>query len=321
MMEPTAHCETIRGQLQAYALETLSEKATRAVAQHLEGCPACRSALEVQRDHLRGLSESLPVASPRPGLAERTFAHVTTEATARGQQCRPLAMVGGAFVVACLIAVVVLPLLNRSREAARRNTSQNQMKQWGIVFKMYANESEGERYPSLDREREGWVPDLASLEKEYWSDPHMVLSPSHPDSHQLTNELASQAGDREALASLMAENYAYLGYTVSDVADFEALQAAREGGRLEAKEYQGVLPLREGIERFLLTDINNPAGTAKAQSTIPVLIEIAGWKHKKSAEEFEGANVLYMDGHVEFVPFGTFPIVRSVLDGLSGLTG
>ena len=321
MRDSATHCEKTRAQLQAYALETLSETATRAVAQHLEGCADCRATLKGEQDRLRALTASLPVASPRPGLAERTFAHVSAEASVRGQQRRPFALAGGALVVACLIAVMLLPLLSRSREAARRSTSQNQMKQWGIVFKMYANESDGERYPSLDEERTGWVPDLARLAEEYLGDPRIVLSPVHPDAGELANDLAAQAGDRELLASVMAENYAYLGYSVSDMADFEALQGAREGGRLTAEENKSVLPLREGIERFLLTDINNPAATSEAQSTIPVLIEIAGWKHKKSEEGFEGANVLYMDGHVEFVLLGTFPVVPAVLDELSGLKG
>jgi prepilin-type processing-associated H-X9-DG protein len=66
--------------------------------------------------------------------------------------------------------------------------------------------------------------------------------------------------------------------------------------------------LREGIERFLITDINNPAGTAKAQSEIFVY----GDKIQEDPKHFNhvpgGGNVLYMDGHVEFIKYpGEFP--------------
>ncbi len=319
MSDSVISCEVTRHQLQAYALETLSEQATCAVAQHLEGCAACRAALAEEQRCLAALKASLPVTAPRPGLAGRALRHVKEQEHARGHLRRRYSKVAVAMLVACLIAAVVLPMLSRSREVALRSTSQNQLKQWGVIFKMYANESEGERYPALDKAHTGWVPKLAGLAEKYLGDPMLVLSPVHPDARELVNDLAAQAGDQEMLAAVMAENYAYLGYTVSDADDFEALRAAREAGRLDVEENKAVLPLREGIERFLLTDINNPAGTAKAQSTIPVLIEIAGWKHKKSADDFAGANVLYMDGHVEYVRLGTFPVVPGVLDTLSGL--
>jgi prepilin-type processing-associated H-X9-DG protein len=74
--------------------------------------------------------------------------------------------------------------------------------------------------------------------------------------------------------------------------------------------------LKEGVERFFITDINNPAGGAQAQSTIAVMwdawgtsIEQAPWESTvnidqgvlKSNHVPGGSNVLYMDGHVEFV--------------------
>jgi len=62
--------------------------------------------------------------------------------------------------------------------------------------------------------------------------------------------------------------------------------------------------LKEGIERFLITDINNPAGSAKAQSAVftmwdRVSLYPQGFNHLPG-----GSNVLYMDGHVEFIKYG-----------------
>ena len=67
--------------------------------------------------------------------------------------------------------------------------------------------------------------------------------------------------------------------------------------------------LREGIERFLITDINNPAGSAEAQSTIWVLADAIDIKPDEFNHIPGGANVLYMDGHVEFSKFpGDWPV-------------
>lgn len=58
-----------------------------------------------------------------------------------------------------------------------------------------------------------------------------------------------------------------------------------------------VFRLREGIERFLITEINNPGASAKAQSTVfittnNVATEVSAFNHVPG-----GANVLYLDGH------------------------
>ena len=78
--------------------------------------------------------------------------------------------------------------------------------------------------------------------------------------------------------------------------------------------------IREGMERFLITDINNPAAGARAQSSI--VVKFDAWSAMGALEEFYGesgtvlfnhipggANVLYMDGHVEFIRFRErFPV-------------
>jgi prepilin-type processing-associated H-X9-DG protein len=63
-----------------------------------------------------------------------------------------------------------------------------------------------------------------------------------------------------------------------------------------------VYRLREGIERFYISDINNPAASASAQSDIWIMWDKAGGR--QDLADFNhipgGGNVLYMDGHVEF---------------------
>jgi prepilin-type processing-associated H-X9-DG protein len=70
--------------------------------------------------------------------------------------------------------------------------------------------------------------------------------------------------------------------------------------------------LREGIERFLITNINHPATSATAQSDVAVM-----WDQMQTDGDFNhqpgGCSVLYMDGHVEFVRYpGKYPVTSLV---------
>jgi prepilin-type N-terminal cleavage/methylation domain-containing protein/prepilin-type processing-associated H-X9-DG protein len=68
--------------------------------------------------------------------------------------------------------------------------------------------------------------------------------------------------------------------------------------------------LRHGIERFIITDINNPAVSASAASMVPVMWDHASTNVDAFAHTPGGGNVLYMDGHVSYVryPADRFPI-------------
>ena len=94
--------------------------------------------------------------------------------------------------------------------------------------------------------------------------------------------------------------------------DVIEIDAASHTGVDNIRELRGntIYRLREGIERFFITDINNAAASATGQSQLAVM-----WDNLSSAKEnFNhvpgGANVLYMDGHVAFVrsPGDEFPV-------------
>lgn len=88
-------------------------------------------------------------------------------------------------------------------------------------------------------------------------------------------------------------------------------KAAPEAGTSLPEIYR----LREGIERHYLQDDANPDSAMEIQSVMPIMWDaygsrIPGGSVDKFNHDPAGCNVLYMDGHVEFVPYpGKYPVV------------
>ena len=290
-----------------------------------------------------------------------------------------------------ILAAILLPALARAREAARRSSCANNLKQWALVFKMYANESGDQKFPPLQSmpkpgKTEGDIaigPQVSSIYPEYLTDPAILICPSDPE--ETVDSLKYGAGDG-ALAGtwsltdrpyLVDASYAFLGWALDRCEDVDAnnLPASQAAPLLAALlplmasdvtfdmntkvpvQFAQVIEtlakniylagdwfaadkdvvlaqagfgngggltvyrLREGIERFLITDINNPAASALAQSSLFVMFDQFGagtsgiimFNHIPG-----GCNVLYMDGHVDFVKYpGRAPITNT----MAGLVG
>ena len=270
-----------------------------------------------------------------------------------------------------ILAAILLPALARARESARRASCQNNLKQWGLVFKMYANEAKGEKFPPnqvfkdhvnpLDPTslcaRTNYpelVPNGTSIYPEYLTDPNIGGCPSDSDSeldswHELGNPdlpwdpcrfrgtsydyFAWAISVKEFLNAGVDENDAVFngpdfvtalitGFQMDFVTALNDLITDWEDGTdttfavFESEPSVGnktLYRLREGIERFFITDINNPAGSAKAQSEIFVMFDDINPKNVDFMNHVPGGcNVLYMDGHVEFIRYpGESPVSKA----------
>jgi prepilin-type N-terminal cleavage/methylation domain-containing protein/prepilin-type processing-associated H-X9-DG protein len=84
-----------------------------------------------------------------------------------------------------ILAAILLPALARAREAARRASCASNLKQFGVVAKMYSSEDRGGSLPpSANIKMAGWSwwlgLDSTSLYPDYWSDPAIAICPSDP---------------------------------------------------------------------------------------------------------------------------------------------
>jgi prepilin-type N-terminal cleavage/methylation domain-containing protein/prepilin-type processing-associated H-X9-DG protein len=264
-----------------------------------------------------------------------------------------------------ILAAILLPALARAREAARRSSCANNLKQMGLTLKMYSNEAKGMKFPPLksykgdnceienavdpspdSENRIDLVFETRAVYPEYLADVAVLACPSDSDgAAELEAGAWHCAGDPNqpiCPCTINDLSYVYFGWAImpehylvdgvdenkpdASMADIDSgFLVAFASALVDISKFDGdiefdhdststektVYRLREGIERFFITDINNPAASAVAQSELPVMIDQVTTDTAEFSHVPGGANVLFMDGHVEFRKYpSTYPATR-----------
>jgi len=253
-----------------------------------------------------------------------------------------------------ILAAILLPALARAREAARRASCQNNLKQLGLVMFMYAGESKDKLPPRQTFKCNGALGTAMifsgpALMPEYLTDVNVVWCPSWAGQSSPLERYDTESGNGNGIVEpceLTKEPYDYTGWLIMD--DLNILGPALlgtvgtdAGGRFAESQYLNtpwgelaqanvatagaasdedftvsatfagtqagggdtLYRLRQGIERFLISDINNPAASTAASSMVPVCWDHVTTNVADFAHVPGGGNVLYLDGHVEFLRY------------------
>ncbi len=131
-------------------------------------------------------------------------------------------------------------------------------------------------------------------EEEVYSSVGGGLDPHHSQLHLLDSNIDSQS--EVASVGLAKLPYWQRGSSFSGGLGNSSDNIARTWGSNE------IFRLQTGLSRFFVTDVNNPSTSTVPYSSVAVMSDVM--KTKKSFSHLpRGGNILYMDGHVEFVSF------------------
>jgi len=278
-----------------------------------------------------------------------------------------------------ILMAVLLPALARAREAARRASCVNNLRQVVFAMKMYANEFDG-KWPRMQgdapygaaanatgcdpvslQDETVFAPNTMVLWPMYLDDPNTLICPSDP-SNVANDPLLTVADDGSGschyrgFLSNADVSYHYLGYAFDKAGDEDPQTATPIAGPTQLVGYvvaistvifdadpandvllegdidletvgldglragNGVSDvihrLREGVERAMVTDVNNPGGSAMAQSRVPAMWDTISTDVAGGAVDFThapgGSNVVFLDGHVDFIRYpSAFPMSRN----------
>ncbi|MFC1734869.1 DUF1559 domain-containing protein [Candidatus Hydrogenedentota bacterium] len=254
------------------------------------------------------------------------------------------------IAIIAILASILLPAISKAREAGRRSSCQSNLRQLGITLQIYSSDCRGmypTMYPGYTAKDGAQVAATEFLWSRciypvFMTDHNIIFCPSdkNADEELARLEEVNEQGKYSLRYEFKDYSYTYLGWVINGTNEYKALELAIDGAKNEHGQLSKVFVERDidlttlspgngnmgrntlyrlssGVEKHLKT---KPAGGGLPKvvpsDRIPVMWDKLPTDPSESVtfNHPGGSNVLYMDGHVEFITYpGPFPCTKGML--------
>jgi prepilin-type processing-associated H-X9-DG protein len=234
----------------------------------------------------------------------------------------------GIIALATMCAIVIAAMSAWTTRSTQFRSGSN-LKRAGIAFKIYAP---ADYYPTLSSEPGRLMFDPSLLYPRIMPDLHLLMSPADPE--VATDPLTSEFVYEHC-------SYFYPGYVLLDDETVETFEHAYWKRIDEGTGFETELPVDLPIENLIRLDSNRRRGgfvgedltspkykySRYADSQTPILIEsprpypgrfgLYFGVEVSLSDPTIGGHVLFLDGHVEFIPYpGKWPMTERTIGAM-----